>query len=150
MPKDINPMPPRTFRGGFLFVQINPHPSKAAIQAGKENYGFSVSVGDILERRLYRQHSIKTPFPCNLKRMFLVMMDAFPAQYVCPLIKKIARRTNRRAIFIVSFFNQFLYLPFSSAFLILAASSAASASRRASRLLSRYSKSSLLPTTSEL
>lgn len=21
MPKDINPMPPRTFRGGFLFVQ---------------------------------------------------------------------------------------------------------------------------------
>lgn len=87
MPKDINPMPPRTFRGGFLFV---------------------------------------------------------------PLIKKIARRTNRRAIFIVSFFNQFLYLPFSSAFLILAASSAASASRRASRLLSRYSKSSLLPTTSEL
>lgn len=150
MPKDINPMPPRTFRGGFLFVQINPHPSKAAIQASKENYGFSVSVGDILERRLYRQHFIKTPFPCNLKRMFLVMMDAFPAQYVCPLIKKIARRTNRRAIFIVSFFNQFLYLPFSSAFLILAASSAASASRRASRLLSRYSKSSLLPTTSEL
>lgn len=150
MPKDINPMPPRTFRGGFLFVQINPHPSKAAIQAGKENCGFSVSVGDILERRLYRQHSIKTPFPCNLKRMFHIMMDAFPAQYVCPLIKKIARRTNRRAIFIVSFFNQFLYLPFSSAFLILAASSAASASRRASRLLSRYSKSSLLPTTSEL
>lgn len=150
MPKDINPMPPRTFRGGFLFVQINPHPSKAAIQAGKENCGFSVSVGDILERRLYRQHFIKTPFPCNLKRMFHVMMDVFPAQYVCPLIKKIARRTNRRAIFIVSFFNQFLYLPFSSAFLILAASSAASASRRASRLLSRYSKSSLLPTTSEL
>ncbi len=150
MPKDINPMPPRTFRGGFLFVQINPHPSKAAIQAGKENCGFSVSVGDILERRLYRQHFIKTPFPCNLKRMFHVMMDAFPVQYVCPLIKKIARRTNRRAIFIVSFFNQFLYLPFSSAFLILAASSAASASRRASRLLSRYSKSSLLPTTSEL
>ncbi len=150
MPKDINPMPPRTFRGGFLFVQINPHPSKAAIQADKENCGFSVSVGDILERRLYRQHSIKTPFPCNLKRIFHVMMDAFPAQYVCPLIKKIARRTNRRAIFIVSFFNQFLYLPFSSAFLILAASSAASASRRASRLLSRYSKSSLLPTTSEL
>lgn len=150
MPKDINPMPPRTFRGGFLFVQINPHPSKAAIQAGKENCGFSVSVGDILERRLYRQHSIKTPFPCNLKRMFHIMMNAFPAQYVCPLIKKIARRTNRRAIFIVSFFNQFLYLPFSSAFLILAASSAASASRRASRLLSRYSKSSLLPTTSEL
>lgn len=150
MPKDINPMPPRTFRGGFLFVQINLHPSKAAIQADKENYGFSVSVGDILERRLYRQHFIKTPFPCNLKRMFLVMMDAFPVQYVCPLIKKIARRTNRRAIFIVSFFNQFLYLPFSSAFLILAASSAASASRRASRLLSRYSKSSLLPTTSEL
>lgn len=150
MPKDINPMPPRTFRGGFLFVQINPHPSKAAIQAGKENCGFSVSVGDILERRLYRQHSIKTPFPCNLKRIFHIMMDAFPAQYVCPLIKKIARRTNRRAIFIVSFFNQFLYLPFSSAFLILAASSAASASRRASRLLSRYSKSSLLPTTSEL
>lgn len=150
MPKDINPMPPRTFRGGFLFVQINSHPSKAAIQADKENCRFSVSVGDILERRLYRQHFIKTPFPCNLKRMFLVMMDAFPAQYVCPLIKKIARRTNRRAIFIVSFFNQFLYLPFSSAFLILAASSAASASRRASRLLSRYSKSSLLPTTSEL
>lgn len=150
MPKDINPMPPRTFRGGFLFVQINPHPSKAAIQAGKENCGFSVSVGDILERRLYRQHSIKTPFPCNLKRMFHVMMDAFPVQYVSPLIKKITRRTNRRAIFIVSFFNQFLYLPFSSAFLILAASSAASASRRASRLLSRYSKSSLLPTTSEL
>lgn len=150
MPKDINPMPPRTFRGGFLFVQINPHPSKAAIQADKENCGFSVSVGDILERRLYRQHFIKTPFPCNLKRMFHIMMDAFPAQYVCPLIKKIARRTNRRAIFIVSFFNQFLYLPFSSAFLILAASSAASASRRASRLLSRYSKSSLLPTTSEL
>lgn len=150
MPKDINPMPPRTFRGGFLFVQINPHPSKAAIQADKENCGFSVSVGDILERRLYRQHSIKTPFPCNLKRMFHVMMDAFPVQYVSPLIKKIARRTNRRAIFIVSFFNQFLYLPFSSAFLILAASSAASASRRASRLLSRYSKSSLLPTTSEL
>ena len=150
MPKDINPMPPRTFRGGFLFVQINPHPSKAAIQADKENCRFSVSVGDILERRLYRQHSIKTPFSCNLKRMFHVMMDAFPAQYVCPLIKKIARRTNRRAIFIVSFFNQFLYLPFSSAFLILAASSAASASRRASRLLSRYSKSSLLPTTSEL
>lgn len=150
MPKDINPMPPRTFRGGFLFVQINPHPSKAAIQAGKENCGFSVFVGDILERRLYRQHFIKTPFPCNLKRMFHIMMDAFPAQYVCPLIKKIARRTNRRAIFIVSFFNQFLYLPFSSAFLILAASSAASASRRASRLLSRYSKSSLLPTTSEL
>lgn len=53
MPKDINPMPPRTFRGGFLFVQINPHPSKAAIQAGKENCGFSVSVGDILERRLH-------------------------------------------------------------------------------------------------
>ena len=52
MPKDINPMPPRTFRGGFLFVQINPHPSKAAIQAGKENCVFSVSVGDILERRL--------------------------------------------------------------------------------------------------
>ena len=150
MPKDINPMPPRTFRGGFLFVQINPHPSKAAIQAGKENCGFSVSVGDILERRLYRQHSIKTPFPCNLKRKFHIMMDAFPIQEVCPLIKKIARRTNRRAIFIVSFFNQFLYLPFSSAFLILAASSAASASRRASRLLSRYSKSSLLPTTSEL
>lgn len=150
MPKDINPMPPRTFRGGFLFVQINPHPSKAAIQAGKENCGFSVSVGDILERRLYRQHSIKTPFPCNLKRMLHVMMDAFPIQEVCPPIKKIARRTNRRAIFIVSFFNQFLYLPFSSAFLILAASSAASASRRASRLLSRYSKSSLLPTTSEL
>lgn len=150
MPKDINPMPPRTFRGGFLFVQINPHPSKAAIQADKENCGFSVSVGDILERRLYRQHSIKTPFPCNLKRMFHDMMDAFPVQYVSPLIKKIARRTNRRAIFIVSFFNQFLYLPFSSAFLILAASSAASASRRASRLLSRYSKSSLLPTTSEL
>lgn len=150
MPKDINPMPPRTFRGGFLFVQINPHPSKAAIQAGKENCGFSVFVGDILERRLYRQHFIKTSFPCNLKRMFHIMMDAFPAQYVCPLIKKIARRTNRRAIFIVSFFNQFLYLPFSSAFLILAASSAASASRRASRLLSRYSKSSLLPTTSEL
>lgn len=150
MPKDINPMPPRTFRGGFLFVQINPHPSKAAIQAGKENCGFSVSVGDILERQLYRQHSIKTPFPCNLKRMFHVMMAAFPVQYVCPLIKKIARRTNRRAIFIVSFFNQFLYLPFSSAFLILAASSAASASRRASRLLPRYSKSSLLPTTSEL
>lgn len=150
MPKDINPMPPRTFRGGFLFVQINPHPSKAAIQADKENCGFSVSVGDILERRLYRQHSIKTPFPCNLKQMFHVMMDAFPVQYVSPLIKKIARRTNRRAIFIVSFFNQFLYLPFSSAFLILAASSAASASRRASRLLSRYSKSSLLPTTSEL
>lgn len=150
MPKDINPMPPRTFRGGFLFVQINPHPSKAAIQAGKENCEFSVSVGDILERRLSRQHFIKTPFPCNLKRMFHIMMDAFPAQYVCPLIKKIARRTNRRAIFIVSFFNQFLYLPFSSAFLILAASSAASASRRASRLLSRYSKSSLLPTTSEL
>ena len=150
MPKDINPMPPRTFRGGFLFVQINPHPSKAPIQAGKENCGFSVSVGDILERRLYRQHSIKTPFPCNLKRMFHDMMDAFPVQYVCPLIKKIARRTNRRAIFIVSFFNQFLYLPFSSAFLILAASSAASASRRASRILSRYSKSSLLPTTSEL
>lgn len=143
-------MPPRTFRGGFLFVQINPHPSKAAIQADKENCGFSVSVGDILERRLYRQHSIKTPFPCNLKRMFHIMMDAFPVHYVCPLIKKIARRTNRRAIFIVSFFNQFLYLPFSSAFLILAASSAASASRRASRLLSRYSKSSLLPTTSEL
>lgn len=143
-------MPPRTFRGGFLFVQINPHPSKAAIQAGKENCGFSVSVGYILERRLSRQHFIKTPFPCNLKRMFNIMMDAFPAQYVCPLIKKIARRTNRRATFIVSFFNQFLYLPFSSAFLILAASSAASASRRASRLLSRYSKSSLLPTTSEL
>ena len=59
MPKDINPMPPRTFRGGFLFVQINPHPSKAAIQAGKENCGFSVFVGDILERRLYRQHFIK-------------------------------------------------------------------------------------------
>lgn len=150
MPKDINPMPPRTFRGGFLFVQINSHPSKSAIQAGKENCGFSVSVGDILERRLYRQHFIKTPFPYNLKRMFHVMMDAFPASEVCPLIKKIARRTNRRAIFIVSFFNQFLYLPFSSAFLILAASSAASASRRASRLLSRYSKSSLLPTTSEL
>lgn len=51
MPKDINPMPPRTFRGGFLFVQINPHPSKAAIQAGKENCGFSVFVGDILKRR---------------------------------------------------------------------------------------------------
>lgn len=40
MPKDINPMPPRTFRGGFLFVQINSHPSKAAIQADKENCGF--------------------------------------------------------------------------------------------------------------
>lgn len=53
MPKDIDPMPPRTFRGGFLFVQINPHPSKTAIQAGEEGCGFSVSVGDILKRRLY-------------------------------------------------------------------------------------------------
>lgn len=60
MPKDIDPMPPRTFRGGFLFVQINPHHSKAAIQAGEEDCGFSVFVGDILERRLSRQHSVNT------------------------------------------------------------------------------------------
>lgn len=130
MPKDIDPMPPRTFRGGFFLSKLIPIPQKLQYRRARRTADF--------------------PFPYEFKRMLHIMMDAFPAQYVCPLIKKIARRTNRRATFIVSFFNQFLYLPFSSAFLILAASSAASASRRASRLLSRYSKSSLLPTTSEL
>ncbi len=40
MPKDINPMPPRTFRGGFLFVQINPHPSKAQYRRARRTADF--------------------------------------------------------------------------------------------------------------